>query len=123
MNKAETAIRHLLAAALTVFGANKFLHFMPQPDPPPDGGAFLGALAEAGYIFPTVGITFLLAALCLFTKRTAFGLVILFPIVVSIILYHLRYDVPGIGGGAVLLVLQGILIWMHRGALMALLRS
>ena len=41
MKNARTVIRFLLALALAVFGADKFLHFMPQPDAPPEGGAFL----------------------------------------------------------------------------------
>ena len=41
MKNARTVIRFLLAIALAVFGADKFLHFMPRPDAPPEGGAFL----------------------------------------------------------------------------------
>ncbi|MFT7518152.1 MAG: putative oxidoreductase, partial [Kiritimatiellia bacterium] len=56
MKNARTAIRFLLALVLAVFGADKFLHFMPRPDAPAEGGAFLGALHDAGYVFPTIGL-------------------------------------------------------------------
>ena len=59
MNKTRTVIRFLLALVLAVFGADKFLHFMPQPDAPPEGGAFLGSLVDAGYVFPVIGLVLL----------------------------------------------------------------
>ena len=95
--------RYLLVLVLVVFGSNQFLSFMPKPEPPPDGGAFLGALQDARYVFPTVGVVFLLSALTLFVNRAVgFGLVLLAPIAVNIILYHLQFDVAGIVPGLVL---------------------
>ena len=46
MKNARTAIRFLLALALALFGADMFFHFMPQPDAPPEGGAFLNGLPK-----------------------------------------------------------------------------
>ncbi len=114
MKNARTAIRFLLALALVVFGADQFFHFMPQPDAPPEGGAFLGALADAGYVFPVIGLTFLATAACLLAGRVALGLIILTPITLNILLYHFRYDMAGIGAGAVITAMQLALIWMHR---------
>ncbi len=95
--------RYLLVLVLVVFGSNQFLSFMPKPEPPPDGGAFLGALQDARYVFPTVGVVFLLSALTLLVNRAVgFGLVLLAPIAVNIILYHLQFDVAGIVPGLVL---------------------
>ena len=37
--KIEMVVRLLLALALLVFGADKFFHFMPMPEPPEEGRA------------------------------------------------------------------------------------
>ena len=123
MNKARQAIRILLAIALAVFGVDKFAHFMPQPDAPPEGGEFLGALANAGYVFPAIGLTFLATAACLLLGRVALGLIILTPITLNILLYHFRFDMAGVGAGAVLTAMQLALIWMHRNEFTALARA
>ena len=113
--------RFLLAIALTAFGLDKFLHFMPQPEPPPEGAEFLGALFGAGYIFPTIGVVFLVTALCLVSGRVILGLMLLSPIVVNILLYHVTYDMAGIGPGAVIAALGLVLFWFYRADLAELL--
>jgi len=115
MKKLITAIRLLLAIALAIFGADKFLHFMPRPDAPAQGQAFLAALGDAGYIFPIIGGAFLLSAALLLTKHIALAVVILTPITLNIILYHVRYDLAGIGPGAVIASMQLIMLWTCRG--------
>ena len=113
MKMVRLACRVLLALALTAFGLDKFLHFMPQPEPPPEGGAFLGALVETGYIFPTIGVVFLVSAACLLLGRVALALLLLAPILVNILLYHYRYDMPGIVAGAVIAGLMLVLFALH----------
>lgn len=104
MSKAriELVVRLLLALMAGVFGANKFAHFLPQPDPPQAGGEFLGALMDAGYVFPAIGIVFILSALLLLANRVVLALVLLAPIAVNILGYHIQYDLAGIGPGGVL---------------------
>lgn len=97
--------RILLAIMLLVFGANKFLHFMEMPEPPEAGGKFLGALMDAGYVFPTIGIVFIVSGLLLLIGRNALAVFLVAPIAVNILGYHIQYDMAGIGGGAVLTVL------------------
>ena len=117
--KLEMVARYLLALALLVFGADKFLHFMPHPEPPEAGGQYLGALFGAGFIFPTIGVVFIVAALCLLTKRVVLALLLVSPVILNILLYHATYDVPGIGAGAVLAVLALALFCFHaRGVAM-----
>ena len=120
-SKTESAARYLLAVMLAVFGADKFFHFLEMPDAPEAGGKFLGALFETGYIFPTIGAVFLVSALLLMLKRVVLALLLLAPITVNIILYHVTYDVAGIGGGAVLTALMLVLAVLHAKPMMALL--
>ena len=121
--KADLVVRGLLALMLVVFGLDKFMHFMPVPEPPEEGGAFLGALLGAGYIFPTIGIVFLVAALSLVTDCVLLALVLLAPVVLNILFYHFRYEVPGIGAGAVIALLAIVLAFMHKSDLKPLFRS
>ena len=85
-----TASRLLLGAAFFVFGMDGFLHFMPSPEGITDaGGAFMGALAAAGYMFPLIKGTELLAgALLLANRSVPLALVLLAPVLVNIVLFH-----------------------------------
>jgi putative oxidoreductase len=123
MKNAPTAIRFLLAIALAVFGMDKFLHFMPMPDAPAEGGAFLGSLADAGYVFPAIGLAFLATSACLLAGRVTLGLILLAPITLNILLYHFRYDMAGVGAGAVITAMQLALVWMHREDFTTLTRA
>jgi len=114
-SKFETGARIVLAIMLAVFGADKFFHYLPMPDPPEAGGAFLGALGAAGYIFPTIGGVFLLSALLLMAKRVVLALLLLAPIALNIVLYHVQYDMAGIGAGALLSTLMVVLACLHAG--------
>lgn len=109
----EKGSRFALAAMVAVFGANKFLHFLEMPPPPEAGGKFLGALAGSGFIFETIGVVFLLAAVSLLLRRAVLGLVLLAPIAVVILGYHFAYDIAGIGAGAVLAALMAVVAWCH----------
>ncbi len=95
-NKIDTGIQILLGLAFVVFGLNKFLNFMPPPELPPAAGAFMGALAETGYMFPLIALTEIVAgALILSRKFTPLGLVLLAPISVNIVLFHLALAPAG----------------------------
>ena len=121
--RVEQVARYLLVVMLTVFGANMFLHFMPQPAPPEEGGQFLGALAGAGYIFPIVGVVFLLSAVLLVARRVVFALLVLAPIVVNILGYHFRFDLPGTGPGALVATLMLVLAALNASEVAVLFRS
>ena len=118
----EQVSRYLLAAMLAFFGANMFLHFMPQPAPPEAGGQFLGALGEAGYIYPTMGIVFLFAAVLLGARRVVLALLLVAPIALNILLYHFKFDLAGIGPGGLLSVLLLVLGTMHAREIAVLFR-
>ena len=119
----EQVTRIVLALMLAVFGANKFFHYLPQPEPPPDGGAFLGALMNAGYVFPVIGAVFLVSALLLLVGRVVLPVLLLAPIVVNILGYHMQFDPSGSVAGGVLAALLILLVLLHPGDFAKLLRS
>jgi putative oxidoreductase len=107
-------IRILLGLALIVFGANKFLHFIPMEPPTGNAGDFLSSLGASGYIFPVVGVLEVLIGLLLLLKKwVPFALVLLAPISINILLFHLFLDIPGIGAALLIAVLNAILIYKN----------
>ena len=114
-SKVEVVARYLLSLMLLVFGSNIFLQFMPTPEVPEAGGKFLGALMEAGYVFPFLAIVFLATGVMLLIKRwIGLALVLLAPMTVNILLFHFRFDLAGIGAGALLAVLQTVVAVLNR---------
>ena len=121
MKTAVTVVRVLLGLMLFVFGLNGFLNFIPQPAPPAAGGEFLGALAGGG-VLPVVKVfEVIIGALLLAGRFVPLALVMLVPVAVGIVLYHVRFDIAGGAGAYVVAALLAFLLWAYRGALMPLL--
>lgn len=109
--------RYLMALILLVFGVNKFMHFMPMPEMSGEAGKLMGALVSAGYFMPILGIVMILTGLALvFKKHTALMLVIMAPITLNILLFHLILDPANIMMAAVLTVLHIIMFYAYRGS-------
>ncbi len=58
-------LRYVLGVAMLIFGANKFVGFMPKPELSEKAGIFMGALADSGYIFPILGVFYIIIGLLL----------------------------------------------------------
>lgn len=117
MSKATTGARILLGLIFFVFGLNGFLGFMPQPPQPPEAGAFLGALAATGYMFPLIkGTEVLAGALLLGNAFVPLALLLLAPIVVNIVAFHLALAPGGMAMVVALVALMAFLAWRYRAA-------
>ena len=115
--KAPGAARILLGAVFLVFGANGFLNFIPQPPPSADALPFVGGLAAAGYFFPLLKATEVVAgALLLANRFVPLALSVLAPIVVNIVAFHLFLAPAGLALALVMLALQVYLAWSYRAA-------
>ena len=103
--------RYLLAFMMIVFGANKFLGFIDMP--PPEGKLaqqFMGAMFTT-YLVKVVATTQIIGGILLMIPRTAFiGLLIMLPIIVNIVGYHLFHDMPGNGLWLIVLFLFIVII-------------
>lgn len=107
-------IRLLLGLVLIVFGSNKLLNFIPLPPPAGAAAEFMNSLHATGYIFPVLGLLeMLIGALLLLKKWVAFALILLAPISINILLFHLFIDIPGLGLALIVGLLNGILIYKH----------
>lgn len=115
-SKFTSIVRFVLGIVLLVFGLNKFypLPFLPVPHLPESAASFMGSLSATGYVLPVVATLEIFIAILLLSKKwIAFALILLAPISLNILLFHLFLDIPGIGGAVLVVVLNGILIYKH----------
>lgn len=123
MSKAVIAVRILLGVSFLVFGLNGFLHFFNPP--PPDNAAaqtFGAALYGSGYIFPVISaVEIAVAAMLLAGRFVPLALVLLAPILVNIVFFHVFLDMKGIGLGAFFTVLEIFLAWAYRDSFKSVL--
>ena len=117
-------VRVLLGVVFLVFGLNGFLNFMPAPkNLPPDVITVSTGLMKGGYL-PVVSATEIIVALLLLTNRfVPLALVLLAPIVVGIITFHIAVAPATIGPGLVVLAMELYLAWAYRGAFRTILRA
>ncbi|EDM45283.1 hypothetical protein SCB49_05737 [unidentified eubacterium SCB49] len=109
-----TILRIILGLALVVFGLNKFLAFIPMFDMAPAGANFLDSLNNSGYILYTVALLEILIGLLLLLKKwVPFSLILLAPISLNILLFHLFLDVSGIGVAVAIVAINVILIYKY----------
>ncbi len=117
-------LRSLLGLVFLVFGLNFFLHFIANPAEPPAAADFVGALFRTGYFLPLLGATQVVSGVLLLTGiMVPFALVLLAPVVVHIIMFHLFLAPAGLPVALVVVALEVILAWMHRDAFAPLFSS
>ena len=109
--------RLLLALILIVFGSNKFLHFMPMFQANIRAESFFHGMINSGYLFPTLGILEMLVGILLIARKAVpFALIVLAPISINIILFHIFLFPQGISPGLVVFLLNIYLVkkYWHR---------
>jgi uncharacterized membrane protein YphA (DoxX/SURF4 family) len=121
---APSAARVLFGLIFFVFGLNGFLQFIPQPPPPPAAGAFMGALAATGYMFPLIKGVEVVAGLLLLSNRfVPLALALLAPNIVNIVLLHSVLAPAGLPIALMVLGLELFLAWSYRDAYAPMLRA
>ena len=107
-------LRYVLGVAMLIFGANKFAGFMPKPELSEKAGIFMGALVDSGYIFPILGVFYIIIGLLLvLNKAVPLALLMLVPISINIVAFHLALDPKGVLFAAVIAILNAILLFTH----------
>ena len=115
MKYAIIIVRVLLGLMFAVFGSNAFLHFIPMPPMQRDAGAFIGALANSGYIY-VIGLLQVVGGLLLLLggRFVALGLTLLGPVIVNIVLYHIFLDTQGLPMAVCISLGALFLLWVYR---------
>jgi putative oxidoreductase len=113
MKVAVVIARVLLGLVFLVFGLNDFLHFIPAQLPPGDAGIFAGLLFRHGWLY-FHGVLYVVAGvLLLIGRHVPVALVILGPILVNILVFHITLQPSGIGPGLFATLLEVFLIWVY----------
>src|SRR3981081_2272077 len=107
--------RLLLGLAFLVFGLNGFLNFISM-GPMPSGlaGQFIGALALSHYFWVVAALQVAGGALLLVNRFVPLGLVLLGPVIVNIILYHVVLNPTAITLAIVLAILCSVGLYAPR---------
>src|SRR6185503_7699555 len=115
MRIAALIARLLLGLIFVVFGLNAFLQFIPMgPMPTGLAGQFIGALAQSHYLWVVAVLQIVGGALLLINRYVPLGLVLLGPVIVNIILYHLLLNPSGAAPAIVVTILWLIVFYAHR---------
>ena len=113
-SKITVALRIVLGLILVVFGANKFLNFMPAMSPTGDAATYMTGLTASGFMFPLLGILEVLIGVLLVTKKAIpFALILLAPLSVNMVLYHGFLDIANILPAALVFILNAVLMYAN----------
>src|SRR5436190_797359 len=89
-------VRILLGLLFVVFGLNGFLHFIPMEMPTGHAGEFVGAMFASGYLYAISALQVIGGLLVLSGIFTPLGLLLLGPVIVNILLFHIFLDTKGL---------------------------
>jgi uncharacterized membrane protein YphA (DoxX/SURF4 family) len=105
MKIAVLVARILLGLIFVFFGLNAFLHFLPSPPPPGVAGQFVGAVFVSHYYVAIFVLQVIGGVLLLANRYVPLALIILAPIIVNILNFHITMAPSSIGPGLVVTVL------------------
>jgi len=107
--------RLLLGLLFLVFGLNAFLNFLNM-GPMPSGlaGQFMGALYMSHYIWVVAALQVIGGLLLLVGRYVPLGLVLLGPVIVNALLYHLFLSLAGFPLAIVATILWFIVFYGYR---------
>jgi putative oxidoreductase len=127
MKCAANIVGGLLGLLFIVFGLNFFLKFIPMPPGPPEGSPpalFFAALYPTGYLAFVKCLEILGGVLVAIPKTRNFGLLVLGPIIINILAFHVFLTKgAGLADPVVLLIsiLPLFLLWTSRNSFKGLL--
>jgi putative oxidoreductase len=98
-----------------VFGLNGFLNFLNMgPVPTGLAGQFIGALFLSHYYWAIAALQILGGALLLVNRFVPLALVLLGPVIVNILLYHVFLNPAGIRMAIIVTILWFIVFYSNR---------
>lgn len=116
MKIAATIARYLLGLIFTVFGLNGFLNFIPPQPMPPLALQFIGPLVQSHFMAFVFVIQLAGGLLLLANQYVPLALILLGPVIVNIILFHILMAPGGLPLALIVAVLWFILFYSSRPA-------
>ncbi|MFL6415347.1 MAG: DoxX family membrane protein [Bryobacteraceae bacterium] len=115
--------RILLGAIFLVFGLNGFFQFIPAPPLSGLAGEFTHALFASGYVYLVSGVQTIAGFLLLINQFVPLALLLLGPVIVNILVFHLSMQPAGLPPGLVVTALWLILAYRCRSLFLPFLRN
>jgi len=106
--------RILLGLVFLVFGLNGFLNFMPGALPSGPAGQFLSLLMQSHYDLVVSALQLAGGVLLLVNRYVPLALVLLGPVIVNIVLFHLLMYPDGLPLAAPVAIFWAIVALRHR---------
>jgi putative oxidoreductase len=106
--------RILLGLSFLASGIVQIFNLVKGQTMPGDSGVFINILVTHKYT-TFIGLLEVIAGVLLLVGRyVPIALVLLGPILVNILLFHILMPAPGIAGGIIFTLLEVFLIWVYR---------
>ncbi|MBX7057834.1 MAG: DoxX family membrane protein [Leptospirales bacterium] len=119
----ELVLRIIAGLMLLVVGADKLSPFLTHPQSAAGAVAFKGAMAATGYFLPFVGICeMIIGALLLSGQYLRLAALMLAPLVLNFLMYHIMLDPANLPGALFLFVTGAVIAWRRREAFAAMLQ-
>jgi uncharacterized membrane protein YphA (DoxX/SURF4 family) len=124
MKFAVIVARVLLGLIFVVFGLNGFFNFIQPPEMNDTARTFMGALAGTGYFMIVVKLVEVVSGLMILTGRfLPLGLILLAPVSVNILLFHIFLDPSTLAMAVAIVVMQLFLAWAYRDSFSGVLQA
>lgn len=124
MSRGLDVVRILCGGLIFIFGLMGLgLFGWEPPVASPPARPFQLAMQNAGYFMPFMTATFLITGLSfVFDKFGALASIVLFPISLNILLFHIVLEPNQLIASIVLFVINIVLFWIYRSAYQPLLK-
>ena len=116
MKTVSLIARYLLGLIFLVFGLNGFLNFIPMPPPTGLAGQYMGALFVSHYLAAVFALQLAAGVLLLVNRFVPIALVLLGPILVNILLFHVTMAPAGLPMAVIVTALWLIVYFSVRRA-------
>ena len=121
--KVGLGARLVLGLVFVVFGLNGFFLFIPVPPMAEPAQRFIGAIIATHYLMPLVKVTEIVGGLLLLSGcHVPLALVLLGPVLVNILCFHLFLDFSGALPAIVFTALYAVIAYDHRERLRPILQ-
>jgi putative oxidoreductase len=115
--------RFLLGLIFLTFGLNGFLHFIPATLPSGTAGQFVGALFVSNYLVVVFLLQLVGAILLLINRYVPLALILLAPVIVNILLFHVLMSLTGLPLALVVTLLWLVVFLSVRSAFAGLFQQ
>ena len=123
MKHLPTIARILLGLLFVFGGVTGLFQLVEQPEVGEEAAAFMGAIMDTGYLWPVIKVTEIVCGVLLILGMfVPLALVVLAPVALNILLFHVFLEPSGLVFGLVLVVLGLYTAHQHRESFSAVLK-